>query len=230
MLLAIVMLMVVPNTTKARSYCPVRYRVRWSPYVHGLISGDVYYSPYAFRHGHSGLVCGDVRYSPYAFSCEHPSGLINDYGCCCRPSNMIYVTNWELSRVSTQPTQSFEEMKKDYQEKVGARKARIESLKDSRKEINTAREKDGCWIIFNYLKSKNITFKIRNRLSAQNKTLCCEFLLGDGSLLIKYRNPEAIKQAKKNPRYNGFYQKYKEDWTEFCKGYTGKIYEMDFAS
>ena len=72
LLTTIVILASVPCLTKARSYFPVRYRTRWSPYAFGLVSGDIKYSPYAFRVGHNGLVPGNVRYSPYAF------GLISD--------------------------------------------------------------------------------------------------------------------------------------------------------
>jgi len=219
MLSSIVMLMLVPGVTKARSYYSVRYRTRWSPYVHGLVSGDIYYSPYAFRHGYSGLVSGNVRYSPYAFSYKHPSGLVADFGCCYSCYSASY----------TQPTQSFEEMKKAHQKKMRVRKARIKALRNFRKGMIAMRENDGWRIICDYLKSKNIDFKIRNRLCIQGKTLCCEFLLRDGHL-VKYRNPEAIEQAKANPRYNGFYERYEQDWTEFCKEYTGRIYEIKFVN
>ena len=235
-----VMLMLAPNISKALGYgygySSLRYRVRWSPYAFrhgrsGLISGYFGYSPYAFSHKNpSGLVYDydydDVRYSPYAFSYKNPSGLVTDYD---YSSNVTYVRNWEFSRVLVQPAQSFEDMKKAYQEKMRLRKAEIKHCIESRKAVNLARENDGWLIIFNYLKSENIDFKIRNRLSIQNKTLCCEFLLRDGHL-IKYRNPEAIEQAKTNPRYNEFYEKYQQDWTEFCKEYTGRIYEIKFAS
>lgn len=215
------MLVLVCSITKAcgYGYSSIRYRTRWSPYVHGLVSGDIYYSPYAFRHGHSGLVRGDVRYSPYAFSYKHPSGLVVDYG---YSSSVIYVTN----RVSTQPVQSFEEQKKDSQEKMIVQQMRIEKQRQHRIAIG---EDDGWWIILNFLKSKNVNFKIRNRLSIQNKTLCCEFLLGDGCL-IKYRNPKAIEQAKTNPRYNRFYERYERDWTEFCKEHKSEICEIKSAS
>jgi hypothetical protein len=31
-------------------------QIHWSPYVHGLVSDEYYYSPYAFKYGQTGLV------------------------------------------------------------------------------------------------------------------------------------------------------------------------------
>lgn len=61
-----------------------RDQVRWSVYEHRLVSGDVYYSPYAFQYGHSGLVNKEFRYSPYAFG-NGQTGLISKYD--ARPYN-----------------------------------------------------------------------------------------------------------------------------------------------
>lgn len=64
---AMVMLAVLPGITKAYDYhFATRFRVRWSPYVHGLVYGDVKYSPYAFKRGSSGLIYSRLRYTPFA--------------------------------------------------------------------------------------------------------------------------------------------------------------------
>jgi hypothetical protein len=63
----IAILVTLPVVAKA-SYYPFasRHRVRWSPYTHGLVYGDVQYSPYAYKRGSSGLVYRRLQYSPYA--------------------------------------------------------------------------------------------------------------------------------------------------------------------
>jgi hypothetical protein len=77
-LFAIVMLAVLPVLTKASTYhYATQYRVRWSPYTHGLVYGDLKYSPYAKKYGNSGLVYRRQRYSPYAKKYGN-SGLVYD--------------------------------------------------------------------------------------------------------------------------------------------------------
>ncbi|KPL22506.1 MAG: hypothetical protein AMJ75_07940 [Phycisphaerae bacterium SM1_79] len=77
-LFAVVMLAILPGLTKASTYhYATQYRVRWSPYTHGLIYGDLKYSPYAKQRGNSGLVYRRLRYSPYAKKFGN-SGLVYD--------------------------------------------------------------------------------------------------------------------------------------------------------
>lgn len=77
-LFAIVMLAILPGLTKASTYhYATQYRVRWSPYTHGLVYGDLKYSPYAKQRGSSGLVYRRLRYSPYAKKYGN-SGLVYD--------------------------------------------------------------------------------------------------------------------------------------------------------
>ncbi len=63
----IAIILTLPVVAKA-CYYPFasRHRVRWSPYTHGLVYGDVQYSPFAYKRGSSGLVYRRMRYSPYA--------------------------------------------------------------------------------------------------------------------------------------------------------------------
>lgn len=64
---AIAIVTILPGLTKANVYYyNRRYRVRWSPYTHGLVRGNLKYSPYAKKYGSSGLVNYRLKYSPYA--------------------------------------------------------------------------------------------------------------------------------------------------------------------
>jgi hypothetical protein len=75
---AIAILAILPNLTKATGYqYDTRYRVRWSPYTHGLVWGYVKYSPYAKKYGNSGLVYYRMKYSPYAKKYGN-TGLVYD--------------------------------------------------------------------------------------------------------------------------------------------------------
>jgi hypothetical protein len=75
---AIAIVTVLPGLTKANIYYyNPRYRVRWSPYTHGLIRGNLKYSPYAKKYGNSGLVNYRTKYSPYAKKYGN-SGLVYD--------------------------------------------------------------------------------------------------------------------------------------------------------
>ena len=48
-----------------RGYCGTqRSRLRWSMYAHALVPEDLYYSPYAFGHGHNGLVSDNYYSAP----------------------------------------------------------------------------------------------------------------------------------------------------------------------
>lgn len=247
---AIVMLMVVPGITKARYYVPLRCRIRYSPYAFnyhhsGLVPGNVRYSPYAFNYRHSGLVSENVRYSPYAFSYHH-SGLIADY-CChyygpryfscalcyrdlddCDAGRCPYASNHKASN-------SFDEMKKSYGEKLKARREKVRQLRYSRKEISVTGQNDGKEIICSYLKSKNIDdFKTNRLLKIDNKTVSVNFLFRDRNLIIKYWNPEEIQSLAHQPGYKrNFYEKYEQTWRNFCEKHEetgGKVYQIKSAN
>ena len=47
------------------SYVPLKNKIRWSPYQHGLVSSMVSYTPYSYKYGSTGLTCDFVDYSPY---------------------------------------------------------------------------------------------------------------------------------------------------------------------
>lgn len=75
---AIAIVTFLPGLTKANVYYyNRRYRVRWSPYTHGLVRGNLKYSPYAKKYGNSGLVNYRLKYSPYAKKYGN-SGLVYD--------------------------------------------------------------------------------------------------------------------------------------------------------
>ena len=242
----IIMLTFVPGVTKAYYYSSARNRVRWSPYVFGLVSGDVRYSPYAFNYHHSGLVPYWLRYSPYAFSYKHPSGLISErwygYGRYYFPRVSYYKysglvgcnAHHSSHAFGHNPSNSFDQMKKSYEGKLRARKATIEKLKQDRRKINTTRQTKREEIICRYLKNKNIDFKTNRFLKIDNKTVSVDFLLKDKNLLIKYWNPEEIQSLAQQPEYKrNFYEKYKERSSSFCEEYKrtgGKVYQIEAAN
>ncbi len=242
----IIMLTFVPGVTKASYFSSsVRYRTRWSPYVFGLVSGEVRYSPYAFNYHHSGLVPYWLRYSPYAFSYKHPSGLISEYwsgyGSYYSPRVSYYNHSGLVDCNARQsshafghnPSNSFDQMKKSYEGKL-TRKATIEKLKQDRRKMNMTRQTKREEIICRYLKNKNIDFKTNRFLKIDNKTVSVDFLLKDKNILIKYWNPEEIQSLAQQPEYKrNFYEKYRESSSSFCEEYKrtgGKVYQIEAAN
>jgi hypothetical protein len=244
--LTIAMLMVVTSVTKG--YHPYRessfwrYRVRWSVYTHSLVPGDLRYSPYAHKYGHSGLIPYWVRYSPYAFSHKHPSGLVNDragsmstiYYC---PNGNSYkglgwATNngghgaYDCGNHDSNPDQT----RDNYVEKIEARKERIRQLAQSRKRERATRENDGKKIIAAYLKSKKIDFRTNRILQIDNKIISADFMLNGRKIIIKYWNPVEILALEQQPEYNRkFYERYLKSWGDFCGKYQksgGKIHQI----
>jgi len=240
-ILAIVMLTIAPAVTKARSYCPARYRVRWSPYASGLISGDVYYSPYAYQYGHSGLVPGNFRYSPYAYGYKR-SGLVADpWGEFAYYPSTIYYDNCHYGSVAdcgahrssdalSHNLSSLNTMQDSYEQKLEARKENLRRLRESRQEKYIMRAKDGKEIISAYLKIKDIDFRTNRILQIENKTISVDFLLKDRNIIIKYWNPVEILSLEKQADYRrDFYKRYLESWKDFCEKYQragGKIYQI----
>ena len=240
-ILAIVMLAIAPGVTKARSYCPPRYRVRWSPYASGLISGDVYYSPYAYQYGHSGLVPGNFRYSPYAYGYKR-SGLVADpwgefgyypstiYYDTCYYSSVADCGAYRSSDALSQKSSYMDETQASYEEKLEARKERLRKLRQSRQEKYMMRAKDGKEIISAYLKIKDIDFRTNRIFQIENKTISVDFLLKDRNIIIKYWNPVEILSLEKQADYRrDFFKRYLESWKDFCgkyQGAGGKIYQI----
>ncbi len=249
-LLTIVILASLPCSIKARSYYfPVRFRTRWSIYDSGLVTGDVYYSPYAFGHGHNGLVPGNVRYSPYAFGVKH-SGLVVDpwwpYGF---TRNYAYALHYPTYRTpvavdcsaprpyQTSKNESLDllnRMKSYYEEKLTTRIERIEKRRESKKQINMVKEKDGKEIIYGYLKSRNIDdFEMKGLFKINNKTVTVNFLLRDKNIMITYRDLGQVQSLIQQPGYKrNYYEKNEKTWRNFCEKYTqagGKIYQITSA-
>ncbi len=199
------------------SYSSLRNRTRWSPYAFshkrsGLVSGylryspyafshknpsglvdrDFRYSPYAFSHKHSGLIHENTGYSPYAFSYKHP-GLVADtgyrdsYRTCFAPVMVVHSVHNRPCAVSRKHSESSDQMKNSYEEKLIARRERIKKLRDSRKQINMAKAKDGKEIICRYLNSRNIDdFEMTGILRINGKTVNINFLLRDKNIMITY--------------------------------------------
>ena len=237
-------------------YSSVRYRAHWSPYAFnhkrsGLVSGYLRYSPYAFNHKSSGLVDSDVRYSPYAFSHKH-SGLINEYtgyspyafsykhsglvddtgyrACyrtSCAPVTVVHSVHYWPCAISYKHSESSDENNDSYEEKLMARRERIKKLRDSRKQINMAKENDGKEIIYRYLKSRNIDdFEMTGLLKINNKTVNVNFLLRDKNIIITYWDLDEVQSLLQQPGYKrNYYEKHEQEWKNLCTKYiqTGGI-------
>lgn len=232
---AIALLVAAAGAAEARpvygygyGYGASRYRVRWSPYTHGLISGDVYYSPYARASGGSGLVDAYVRYSPYAFGGGH-SGLVIDeggsyfcgFGLSYYPVHRYPVldvcNDYARDDCGSHPHVNQSRTHKKYSQTIEERKARRAELAEARLERNAARANDGKLIIAAYLKSKDIDFTTTRILSIEGRTVSVDFLLNDGKTILKYWNPAEIpSQTQAEDRYRKFYEKYVESWKITC--------------
>ena len=244
-ILATAVLLIAAGMAEARiynhryGYYSNRYRARWSIYKHGLISGDVYYSPHAFGNGHSGLVPGDVRYSPYAFGHGH-SGLVYDDGGYCYPDFGARYYDPPQHRVvpggSAHPSCSSNGHTSQvrtpvrHRETVEARRARRIELAQARRERNADKANDGKEIIAAYLKARNIDFRTTRTLGIEGKTISVDFVLNDGKTILKYWNPvEILSLGPPQGRKRKFYEKYLELWTGFCAEHLragGKIHQI----
>lgn len=198
-----------------------RYRTRWSIYAHGLISGDLYYSPYvATGHGGARLVYSDVRYSPYAFG-HGQSGLVSDsgssYGYGLAPAYYQVVHHV----VPVQARSQFSGGPKSYRygtatktwknrtETTEQRRARRQAVAKAREDRNAARAKDGKAIIAEYLKANKIDFKTTRTLSIEGKTISVDFLLNDGKTILKYWNPAEIpSKSQQQQRQRKLFESY----------------------
>lgn len=253
-LLTIVMLMVASGVAKANiyGYSSLRNRTRWSPYAFshkrsGLVSGHLRYSPYAFNHKNpSGLIHEYARYSPYAFSHKH-SGLVYDsysrsYPSCYAPYYRIQRAPVVVVHSVRQPpcapnykySQSSNEANTNYQEKLIARRERIKKLRDSRKQINMAKGKDGKEIICRYLNSKNIDdFEMTGILRIDGKTVNINFLLREKNIIITYWDLNEVQSLVQQPGYKRNYlEKHEKEWKNLCTKYTqtgGKVYPITSA-
>ena len=215
-------------------YSSNRYRVRWSIYNHGLISGDLYYSPYAFGHGRSGLVEGRTRYSPYAFGGGH-SGLVVDDGASfysVYSPAYHYVRHHHVApNCNVHPSGAGRvRTRKSYREMIEARKARRIELAQARRQKSAIRAGNGKEIIAGYLKGRNIDFKVTRILCIEGRIVSVDFLLNDGDTILKYWNPAEMQSlAQSQGLRRRFCDKYVESWISFCAEHLkagGKIHQI----
>ena len=244
-LIAAAVLAIMPGVTNAYYCGSLRYRTRYSPYAFsyghpsGLIPGGLRYSPYA-----SGLVPYGVRYSPYAFSHGH-SGLICDssvYGFSYAPYMVVGSTCRGPAVADCKVPQccrtvshgcfgSACDMRSIREAKLRARKDRLERLRETAEQIKAMRENDGKEIIYSYLKSKNLNFRMNKLLKIESKTLSVEFLLRDKNTIIKYWNPDDIEQQAGYRK--SICEKYQAKWRNLSQEFVangGKIYEISSAN
>ena len=233
-ILTIVVLLAVTSVAEARRHGyghrrgHDRHRVRWSIHTQSLISGDLYYSPYAFRFGSTGLVPYYVRYSPYAFSFEHPSGLVNDFAGYTRnvnyrPRDYSYKGASRVGYDCSNNSSNLSYDPKNYERRMAARRAEAQRIREARKEKGQARQEDGSRFVTNYLKSRNVDFKTHNYLSIDSQTVSVSFLLEEKNMIVKYWNPDEIDLLENKSEYKrNAYIKYLQDWNDFCAEYVGK--------
>jgi len=125
-------------------------------------------------------------------------------------------------------------MKNRYEQKLIARRERIKQLRDSRKQINVAKEDDGKEIICRYLKSKNIhDFETTGLLKIDNKTVNVNFLLRDKNIMITYWDLDEVRSLIQQPGYKrSYYEKHEQEWRNLCKKYIqagGIVYPITSA-
>ncbi len=168
-----------------------------------------HYSPYAFSHKHpSGLVPNYVRYCPYAFSHKHPSGLIDMY---C--GNLYHFS----------PVKGCSPVVVYYQL---PNRSGVKRIKNPVKP----RERDGIWIVYDYLKSKGLDVGIVDIFVVKNKTASAVLLVRNKNLFVLYQNSEAEKLLAKNSVWAERYKQYQEKQKERVKEYEAagwKIGQID---
>ncbi len=201
-----------------------RYRVRWSMYTHGLISGPVYYSPYATGHGSSHLVEGNVRYSPYAFGGGHNGLVVDDRSSYSSGFAAAYFPVFHrpvsagraarLSGTSRSRRPSTRVLaRKSYKETVEDRKAERAVLARVRQERAAIRANDGKEIIVRYLRDNNIDFRVTRVLGIGGKTVSIDFMLNDGKTILQYWNPaEMPSKQPQQARQRKVFERYVESW------------------
>ncbi|MBL7189680.1 MAG: hypothetical protein ISS70_25400 [Phycisphaerae bacterium] len=235
---AIALLVALAGVAEARQvydygygYSSNRYRVRWSIYNHGLISGDLYYSPYAFGPGRSGLVDGRTRYSPYAFGHGHCGLVVDDGGTYSGYSPAYHYARHSI-RLSGAGHGHANQVRgqKSYGEMIEARKARTIDLAQARQQKSAIRASNGKEIIAGYLKGRNIDFKVTRILCVEGRIVSVDFLLNDGNTILKYWNPAEMQSlAQPQGRRRRLYDKYVESWISFCAEHLkagGKIHQI----
>ncbi|UCC98870.1 MAG: hypothetical protein JSW66_03055 [Phycisphaerales bacterium] len=244
-IVAAILLMGATGLTKAHSFYWGRghwdHRVRWSVYTHSLVPGDLYYSPYAYRNGHSGLVPYWVRYSPYAFGTNHSSGLVNDHASSI--SSIYYVPDGRRYADSIRIVHAgrrdglhcssradVHQKPASYAQMVEARRNQIRQLAKSGRRERATGETGGSQIIAAYLKSKNIDFRTNRLLQIAGKTISVDFLLTDRNVMVKYWDPIEILALDQQAEYRKrAYEDYLESWKDFCGQYQragGTVYSI----
>ena len=95
------------------------------------------------------------------------------------------------------------------------------------------RQNDGKEIICDYLRSKNIDFRMDRLLRINNKTVSIDFLLKDRNTIIKYWNTKDTEHIAQRPGYKkNIYERYRETCKDFYEKYEaegGKIYQIESA-
>ena len=172
----------------------------------------VRYSPYALSYYGSGLVPCGVEYTPYALS-YYNSGLVFGYGICDYGGGYTYPIFGAGHGRATHAV---------HHAPSGARRCAQDT-------VRPARPPDGMAVIRQHLYAKGLTSVDINRIMrVEDQLLSVDFLVKDRNLLIKYWNPEGIKQLSAKETFKQTaYAKYKENWEQFAAQFQqkgGEIY------
>lgn len=231
-----------------------QYRVRWSPYTHSLVSGNVKYSPYAFKRGSSGMVYKGLRYSPYARGLVHKnvryspyafgfkkSGLVADpwissYNChCARPRRSACAVIYRNSSRSSYPP--VKRRPRNYNRRINncraastVRKAVKNNPGRQRNRHIEEKQLNGRDVIAAYLNLFRIDYNTSRILSIEGNLISIDFILTDRNIIIKYWNPEAILALKRrNNSRIAYYENYLESYGNYCSEYLengGEIHQI----
>lgn len=252
--LAIVALLMSPGFARFRGYGSLRYRTRYSPYAFspshksGLVCGYVRYSPYAFDRHHSGLVYDNVRWSPYAFDEKH-SGLIVDY-CGYGLPYPCYVPRVDHYREHSRDRDCDPSMDARYDDynrgkpskdndRLSRGEARMHKLRTQ--QLARVEEKgsastnplDADRVISDYLKGRNLSFRMERVLKVGSRTVSADFVLPADRVIIKYWNPEALRSLADAAEYKQLLcEKYTRKCSKLYKAYGragGNVYQIKSA-
>jgi hypothetical protein len=225
---ATIILVIVTGAIHASEYhYSTQYRVRWSPYTHSLVCGDVkyspyvfghggsgvtygriYYSPYAKRYGNTGLVYDNVRYSPYAFGLKSSGLIAEPWGECCSspylrpygnagPCVVVYNKIYQPSRSSTK---SGPEVYLNAKKEYRAKKAAREAnleMLKQRRAHHVEKKKLNAEDVIAAFLTLKNINYRTNRILSVNNKLVSIDFMLPGRIIIKYWNPEEILALKR---------------------------------
>jgi len=162
------------------------------------------------------------------------AGYRASYRTCYAPVTVVHSVHNRPGTVGRKYSESYNQTKNSYEEKLVSRRERIKQARDFRKQINMSKKNDGKEIIHRYLKSKNINdFETTGILKINNKTVNINFLLRDKNIMITYWDLDEVQSLLQQPGYRrNYYEKHEQQWKNLCTKYIqtgGKVYLITSA-